>query len=160
MKRKELLPVWIRFFAWIFLLFAMTPLFFVVGLFIPGDYNLTVFGLNYSGRTTMHPAAFYISGILTLAATLAYAILWGKKWAITLGIVYSLISLATIAYVVWEALSQSSVYIPLEPILLIPFLVILIKKKKQWYAFDSDSIDENDTFETEVVNDETTLRRD
>lgn len=147
MKRKEILPKWIRFFAWIFLIFALVPLLFLVGLFVEGNYSLTVFGLNYEGTNTRHPAAFYIAGVLSMASAVSYGILWGKNWAITLGITYSYISLATIIYVVVASVSRGSIYIPLEPILMIPFLVILMKKKKEWGDFKHESPTEIDEIE-------------
>ncbi len=143
MKRKEILPKWIRFFSWIFLFFAFSPLLLIAGLFIPGNYSFDAFGLSYNGTYTLNPLAFYITGIQTLASIVSYGILWGKNWAITLGIGYSFIALATAIYVILSSFNSVTTYIPLEPVFLIPFLVILVKKKQQWSDFEDGAAKAN-----------------
>ncbi len=134
-KRKEILPTWIRFSAWIFLIFAITPLVFLLGLTGKMNVSMTVFGLEYSGYTSLHPVAIWITIILSMAATVSYGILWGKDWAVDSAIVYTILALATNCFAVVFRLTGNEIYIPLEPLFLIPFLVSLIRRRDRWKRY-------------------------
>lgn len=134
-KRKEILPTWISFFAWIFLIFAITPLVFLLGLTGKMSVSMTVFGLEYSGYTSLHPIAIWGTIVLSMAATVSYGILWGKDWAVDLAIVYAILALATNCFAVVYRLTGNEIYIPLEPLFLIPFLVSLIRRRDRWKRF-------------------------
>ena len=134
-KRKEILPKWIRFFAWIFLFFGIAPVIFLIGLTGKASINVTVFGLEYSGYSSLNPIVIWGTVIFSMAATVSYGILWGKSWAINLAIVYAILALSTNAFAVVFRLTKDELYIPLEPLVLIPFLVVLIRKKDEWKRF-------------------------
>lgn len=138
MKRKEILPKWIRFFSWIFLIFFIAPLVFLIGL-IGGTVDVTVFGLEYSGNTSLHPIPAWGLLLMTLAAFVAYGILWEKDWALKAGILYGWLALGTCAFAVVLRFLNDNIYIPLEPVLLIPFLVILMKRRSAWEAYHEDA---------------------
>lgn len=135
MKRRELLPEWARLFAWAGLLSPVFPMILLIGLVVESQFHLFAFGLSSQGPNICDPVAFYITGIATLAFAVSYGILWGKDWAIALGIAYSLIGIATEVYTVFVSFYNNSFYIPFSLILMIPFLVVLIKKRKEWAEF-------------------------
>ena len=144
MTRKEILPKWIRFFSWIYLLMFLAPVVFLFGLIGSSEVNFTIFGLSYEGTTSLHPIAFIITLIATLSATVAYGILWGRDWAPLLGIIYGVIGLITCGISLYLHLGIESFYIPLEPILLIPFIIILYQKKREWENYPNHDHAEQD----------------
>ncbi len=48
--RKQLLPKWIRFLSWIFLVLLASPVILIVGMFI-GDMRYSLFGISYYGSS-------------------------------------------------------------------------------------------------------------
>lgn len=139
MKRKEILPTWIRFFAWLHLLLFIAPLVFLVGLLDVGEMTFAFYGLEYKGPTPLHPIAVTVTLVASLSATVAYGILWGKDWAISLGIIYGWIALACCAAAVYLNYKVNFVHIPLEPLLLIPFIIVLRRRKMAWLNFDAEA---------------------
>ena len=134
MKRKEILPAWIRFFSWFFLLMAITPVFYVAGLVWGFTYNITAFGLIAKETNSYSPLATYLVAILTFSAVVAYGILWGKSWAIRLGMVYGIIALVTSFY---SIASPDGAYLDLSLLFLIPFVWVLWIKRIAWEQYTS-----------------------
>ena len=132
LKRKQILPAWIRFFSWFFLLMAITPAFYVAGLVWGFTYNITAFGLMAKETNSFSPLATYLAAILTLSAVMAYGILWGKNWAIRLGMVYGIIALVTSFYSIY---SPSGAFLDLSPLFLIPFVWVLWIKRIAWAQY-------------------------
>jgi len=121
MKRKEILPEWIRFFAWLFLLGFLALPIFLLGLLGTGEVSLGIFGLSYDGNSSLHPIAIWVTIIATLAGFVSYGILWGKNWAITLGVIYGWLGLATSVIALILNMKTNNFSIEIGSILLIPF---------------------------------------
>ncbi len=133
--RKKLLPLWIKIFAWIFLVLGVLAVVSVVlSLFIN---NLTL--AIYHIETT---DAFSLAGVAIIAVYLlkgftAYGLLWAKKWGVQLAIVDGVagIIICLLALFLPETFTgESDVSFPLELLLLIPYLVRMLKIKDQWIA--------------------------
>jgi len=120
----------------------IAPLIFLIGLSGIGEVSFTLFGLSYAGASSLHPIAMAVTSIATLSATVAYGILWGKDWAPQLGIIYGWIGLATCAFAFAWNLNNGTVRFSLEPALLIPFMITLSKKKKEWMDYDASNAKE------------------
>jgi hypothetical protein len=132
MKRKEILPSWIRFFAWLHLLSLFILPIFIIGLF--GTSNFTVCGLNYSG-SPLQLITIWIMLLSILAAFVAIGILWGKDWAISLAIPYAYLAILTCIVGIALHLGKDDFCVPFELILLIPFTSILRKNSGPWKDF-------------------------
>lgn len=100
-----------------------------------GNVSVSLFGLEYSGNTSLNPIPIWGLMLMTFAAFVAYGILWGKDWALNAGIVYSLLALGTCAFAIVFRFLSDNIEIPLEPILLIPFLVSLIRRRLAWREY-------------------------
>ena len=83
-ERKKLLPKWIRFFCWIFIIFWGHLLFFIVGLFV-GDMHYNLFGVSYYGPA-LRPLPIVMMLVLMIHGVAAYGLLWGKRRAVDIGI--------------------------------------------------------------------------
>ena len=139
MKRKEILPTWIRFFAWIFLFCAIIPLAYISSLVSGSNLETSAFGIEVIESQKEPALTLYLSSLLTLASIVAYGILWGKKWALDLGVIYGIIALATNIYAnvqgIIELYSGRGFNISLELLFLIPFIYTLYQKRNEWRAF-------------------------
>ena len=75
--RKGLLPKWVRFFAWIFLVMGSAmPTLLVSGIFYPNPMQFSLFGWEHSGSpydlySLLVVAYFAASGVA------AFGMLWG-----------------------------------------------------------------------------------
>lgn len=132
-KRKEILPRWIRFFAWLHLLsFTAIPV-FIIGLF--GEASLQAFGMGYSG-SSFQIKAIWLTILCTMAGLTAVGILWGKDWAIKLGLPYAILALITSLVGFFQSFEGGGFSIPIDPFLLIPLISVLNKKYDEWNGFN------------------------
>ena len=91
-ERKQLLPRWIRFFGWIFLVFLASPIVLIVGIFV-GEMEYGLYGISYYGPA-LHPLPIAIVMVMTFHGVAAYGLLWGKRWGVDVGIACGLIGAA------------------------------------------------------------------
>lgn len=137
MKRKEILPSWIRFFSWFFLFMSIAPVVYVTGLITGFTYNISAFGLSAEATNSYSILATYLAALLTLSAVVAYGILWGKHWALKLGLVYGIIATLTSFYAIFATFQHVGFRLPLDPLLLIPFIWVLWNKRIEWVQYSS-----------------------
>jgi hypothetical protein len=91
-NRKELLPLWIRFFSWIFLALLASPIIIAVGV-VMGYTELSIFGIHYYG-TVLRPLPIFMILIMTCHGIAAFGLLWSKRWGVNAGIACGLIGAA------------------------------------------------------------------
>jgi hypothetical protein len=133
--RRKLLPWWIKIFAWIFMVFGVVaPIGLMLGLF-GYSFQLLLYGLQ-----TNQP--FSLTGLLLLAIFLlkgisAYGLWTRKDWAITLGILDSILGIVICGYVafVYPFIDNTPGFtldFRFELLLLIPYLIKLTRIKQAW----------------------------
>lgn len=135
-KRRQLLPIWIKIFCWFFLLGGLVaPLLVVAGFFLNVQASLALYGMETSNPLSL--AGLVIAALFFLKGIVAYGLWWEKDWAIELGIVDSILGIAfcvllmTPLGVSLELLTTTPA-IRLELVALIPFLIKLQKLKPLW----------------------------
>lgn len=137
-RRRTLLPLWIKIFIWIFLVLGVViPIALIFGL-TGQSFQLAIYGLE-----TNNP--FSIIGTIVLLIfslkTIVAAALWTEKnWAIKLAITDALIGILICLYIMLIApfLAEGKGIIftlRLELIALIPYLIKLIKIKQPWNEY-------------------------
>ena len=134
-RRRKLLPWWIKFFIWVFMLMgAISPIVLIAGFFgLRGD--LAAFGLETSNPTSL-------VGIFLILTFVFFGIigfgLWTEKvWAIKLAKIGALYGIAVCVFmmIIYPFLMANTgihINIRLELILLIPYFYKLKKIQKQW----------------------------
>lgn len=97
--------------------------------------QLSFFGLEFEG-SEITPQAAWLAILMTFAGVVAYGILWGRNWAIDAGIAYCTASFGTLLYAgLYDVNEEGNLHLQLEPVLLIPFLVLLILRRSRWLAY-------------------------
>jgi hypothetical protein len=133
--RKKLLPLWIKIFAWIFLIFgAFAPLMVVLGI-LGYPAQLALYGLQTNepfsviGITII--LLFIIKGIT------AFGLLKEKPWAIKIGMADAVIGIAICTFFMLYTMinSEANFSLRVELIALIPYLLKLKKIKTEWENF-------------------------
>lgn len=133
LRRRDLLPIWIKIFVWIFLFFgAIVPIVVIFGIF-GMKLNLSLYGLD-----TIEPISLlgmFITLLFALKAVVAFGLWTEKKWAVNWAIIDAIIGIIVCVLVmgilpfVGTGLSFS---LRLELIALIPYLIKMIKINPEW----------------------------
>ena len=131
-SRKTLIPLWIKIFSWIFIVFGLvTPIVFILGIITHG-FELSLYGLEatspYSILGVLITILYIFKGIV------AYGILKHENWAINAGVVDAVagIVICVIVMVYPADAPETKNYFRLELAALIPYLIKFLKIKDQW----------------------------
>jgi hypothetical protein len=127
--RRLLLPVWIRFFSWLFMLCWLVPAVVLAFAFVaPEGVTVGVFGLSHTGHP-LAPPALAIEAILLFMGITAYGLLWGRAWGLHVGLIAGVLGLVlSVSMMVASGFAT----IRLEPLLQVPFIVTLLRLRKAW----------------------------
>lgn len=124
------LPVWIRFFCWIFLVLgAIVPVLIATGLLLrwPALPSLD-FGSLEGQR------ALFGSGLILFNAVAAYGLLWRQRWGLSFGLLAGAAGLIVSLVEWWFAPARQGCNLALNlniPIQ-VAFLVSLWRRRKVW----------------------------
>lgn len=142
-RRRALLPWWIKTFAWIFLAFgALAPVGLIFGAF-GVQFDLALYGLKtnqpFSSLGLCIMAMFILKGIA------AFALWTEKNQAIIIGQIDAVVGIAVCVFVmvVYPFIDDQAgfrFFFRLELLLLIPFLVKLGKIKDEWNTATTGTI--------------------
>ncbi len=142
-RRRNLLPWWIKLFTWIFLLFgAIAPFGLIFGLL---DFN---FQLGLYGIETFEPISYtglLLIGVFLFKGIIAFGLWTERDWAILLGQIDAIIGIVICFFVMFVLHFIDDRYgfimpLRLELILLIPFLIRLRKVKDEWLKISTPNI--------------------
>lgn len=134
LRRRDLLPTWIKVFVWIFIVFgAVVPVALIMGL-LGMTVNLALYGLE-----TLTP--FSLIGMLVIAlfglkGIVAFGLWTEKEWAVNLAIIDAIIGiLICICVMVFPIIDNSggfNISFRIELLLLFPYLIKMRKIKSEW----------------------------
>ena len=89
--RKKLLPLWIKIFTWIFLIFgAFVPIIFILGII---DYSAQLSLYGFETNKPFSLIGIIITLLFIIKRITAFGLLKEKYWAIKLGIVDAIIGI-------------------------------------------------------------------
>ena len=132
-RRRDLLPLWIKIFTWIFLLFGILGIIIpILGLFID-KLDLSLYGL--ATTQVYSPLGILIVLMFIFKGLIAYGLWFEKNWAPKLAIVDAIIGIGICIYMMLinPFISGTRNFtIRLELIPLIPFLLKMRKIQKTW----------------------------
>jgi hypothetical protein len=133
-KRKSLLPWWIKIFMWIFLIFGILGLFgLIFGLF-GYKFQLSLYGLNTNDPFSL--AGISIILLFLFKGIISYCLLTENDWAIKLGITDAITGIVICVLVMINPMlnpgSNNGLSFRLKLLFLIPYLNKMIKIRKPW----------------------------
>lgn len=129
--RKKLLPVWIKIFAWLFLIVGLLmPIILVLGI-IMHSFTAALYGIE--SNTIYSSAGVFVVALFIFKAITAFGLLKQKDWAIKLGITDAIMGIIICCGVmIYEITQQNQFSFRLELIALIPYLIKLKNIKYSW----------------------------
>lgn len=133
-RRKDLLPWWVKVFAWIFLIIgAIGPPALVFGL-LGFSFEISLYGIETNEPSSIIGIALLL--MFTLKGITAYGLLKEKSWAVTLGIMDAITGIIFCCFaMIYPFINPQPVTnftIRLELALLIPYLIKMIRIRSDW----------------------------
>tara|TARA_X000000368_G_C22607672_1_gene526560 strand:- start:36 stop:482 length:447 start_codon:yes stop_codon:yes gene_type:complete len=126
-RRRDLLPVWIKVFIWIFLIFgAIVPVAIILGI-IGINFNISLYGLE-----TMKPISLigmFIIFLFGLKGVIAFGLWTEKNWSVNLAIIDAIIGIIVCVFIISISFIENRTNISLR-LELIPLILYLIKMRK------------------------------
>jgi len=135
-RRRSLIPIWIKIFIWIFLVMgALTISVIILGI---AGFNFELDLYGYGANEVLSPTGILLSLLFLYKGFVSYSLWFEKDWAITVGLIDAIIGII-ICVMSMIGISLTSVYrtsftFRLEIIFLIPYLIKLSSIKGKWLA--------------------------
>jgi hypothetical protein len=133
-RRRSFLPVWIKIFIWLFMIFGtLCPVVFIAGL-SGFHFSATLYGLSATDANSL-------TGILITAFFLFKGIVAGLLWteadlavslAIVDGIAGIVVCLAVMFNFPFAVRDNSSIVFRAELLFLVPYVVKMVNIRKKW----------------------------
>lgn len=133
-RRRDLLPIWIKIFTWIFIGFGiLAPVCLVLGLF---GINLSLSLYGFESNEPLSLTGLTIILLFGIKGITAFGLWTEKQWAVSLAIADALLGIAIC--VVMLALpffdSEEGFALPfrLELFVLVPYLYVMNRIRAEW----------------------------
>lgn len=91
-RRRNLLPIWIKIFTWLFLIGGAVAIGILICGFFLTNINLEIYGIQASHPYTL--TGFLISILLIYKGTVAYGLWFEQKWAPQAAIIDGIMGIA------------------------------------------------------------------
>lgn len=134
-RRRKLLPWWIRFFSWVFMILSgLGVLSLVLGV-VGVNTDLSIYGFETNRPLSL--LGLMIIAIMFFKGWVGFSLFYEKDIAVklgkidaTLGVIICIISMTVLPF----QLEGNFLNIRLEILFLIPFLIKLFRIEKEWDA--------------------------
>jgi hypothetical protein len=131
-KRRKLLPLWIKIFTWIFIAFgALGVLGLIAGLF-SAKFEASLYGMETN--EPLSAIGLFICSLFIFKGIVAIGLWTEQEWAVDLGIADAVIGIGVCLMMMILPLVNPDFHFAfrLELVLLIPFLIKLLNIRGGW----------------------------
>lgn len=150
-RRRDLLPFWMNFFIWAFLLLAACSavifiVYFVTGIFF-GYKGASIYGMETPEIAS--PLGIFITLLLLFKVFIAFSLRTEKKWAVDLAILDAVLGIIICIYMmfieplVYRDGRHYEFNIRFELVFLIPYLIKCLKINRTWKNMKDYVLDPN-----------------
>ena len=133
-RRRSLLPWWMRVFTWLFLLGGPVALLGIVLGLLGMQFQMAIYGLQSTDPLSL--TGLFIVAIFLIKGITAFGLWWEKEWAITAGQVDALSGIAVCTVIMILPFIGNhpgfKMTFKVELLLLVPYLAKLSKIKEKW----------------------------
>jgi hypothetical protein len=127
--RRELLPLWIKLFSWMFLaLGGIGLIWLVLGWAIEKETEFAAFGLEASGLP-YDAVPFLVTLLLVAHGAAAYGLLSARSWGVIAGLI---VASAGVSVCLVTMAQQGGMPFRGELILEVPFVWKLLRIRREW----------------------------
>ncbi|MBI1288972.1 MAG: hypothetical protein GC178_15500 [Flavobacteriales bacterium] len=133
-RRRDLLPVWIKFFIWVFMVFGvLSPFGLILGA-MGTSFSLSLYGIETPQPISV--LGFLLTSLFALKGVVGFGLWTERDWAVQLAIIDAVIGIAICAVVtvVLPFLNSHGFEFNfrLELFFLIPYFLKMKKIQKEW----------------------------
>lgn len=134
-RRRDLLPVWIKVFTWLFLIMSLViPVALAFGI-LKLPFNLELYGLVSTDPFSL--IGLVILGLIAFKGVIAYGLLGSKPWAVRFAKADAMFGIGFCAAMMIVSLIKYSQGVMgfsfrLELLILIPYLLVMMKIEEDW----------------------------
>ena len=142
LKRNHILPIWIRVFTWFFALLAlMVPVALVYGM-LGLPFKLELYGVATHAPFSLTGIAILL--LIAMKGVVAFGFILNRVWSVALGRVDAFIGigfcLAMMIMPLFELFyGRITFELRLELLVLIPYLLVMKRIKKDWESIEVSS---------------------
>ncbi|WP_157760620.1 hypothetical protein [Chitinophaga caeni] len=129
-NKRKLLPIWIKIFCWFFLLGGLCEVIIFLGILLGVTPVLAFYGLE--SQEAFSPTSLLLQSILIIKAIVAFGLLKYKKWAVDLAVLDAIIGIVICLTVSIYRTIQVKFTLEFELLFLVPYLVVMVKRRKNW----------------------------
>lgn len=132
-KKRSLLPWWIKGFIWLFMLIASLIPIGIIAEWMGFSFQVSLYGLQ--SHTLFSPVGLLVSALFLFKGAVSFGLWTEKKWAIAAGIFDAIIGLMIcVALILGLPVMQTGTgfQVRLEILFLIPYLLRLVKIRPAW----------------------------
>lgn len=135
-RRRDLIPVWMKPFIFLFLLFGITGVYGIWQNFMGNESESSIYGLE--SFTVFSVLGVFLKCIMFFKAITAYGLWMEKDWAIKFGLIDAIsgiiicIGVMVVLPFIELVENVNRLNFRFEILLLIPYLVELIRMRKAW----------------------------
>jgi len=131
-QRRKLLPIWIRIFIWIFIVFGALGLLGFISALFSARFEASFYGLQTNDPSSA--VGLFICFLFVFKGIVAAGLWTEKDWAVDLGIADAILGIAVCLTVMILPFTGSdfAFSLRLELLLLIPYLIKLLNIRNRW----------------------------
>jgi hypothetical protein len=130
--RKQLVPKWIKFFGWIFIILGVVaPLSYLASFSDGANSNFSLLGLEARGGE-MTPMTLFTIALFISFGLSAYGLLFGRDWGMSACLATGYVGLVITVLVTIAGFASGMLTVRLEPLIQVPYLIKLHKIKPDW----------------------------
>lgn len=139
LKRRDLLPTWIKVFVWIFLLFSvLMPIALVLGI-MGFNFSLALYGLETTAPLSL--VGLLIMVLFGIKGATAFGLWTEKEWGVRLAVIDAIIGIVLCGFLSFiypfiDGIQESGFSFKLELLILIPYLVKMLDIREEWSGGD------------------------
>lgn len=131
-RRKVLLPWWMKAFMWIFLVFGVGAVFSIIAGILGYSFTIALYGISTSDPFSL--AGLCLSVIYIQKAVTAWGMLLEKSWAMQSALIDAILGILVCCLVMGFELLNGGFSLRLELIILVFYLIKVDKIRRPWAA--------------------------
>ncbi|SKB62148.1 hypothetical protein [Chryseobacterium balustinum] len=130
-RRRNLLPIWIKVFIWLFFAFGFIGILILAFGFFMGKFNLSLYGLETDKVYSL--MGFFLTALFILKGIVSYGLWFEQDWGIKIAKIDAIIGLVVCGVSMFILpFFTKNFELRLEVAVLIPYLIKLQKIEKNW----------------------------
>ncbi len=131
-RRKKLIPLWIKIFTWIFLVFGVLIPFRLLFGILGSNFEMSLYGLETSEPFSVTGITVFV--LFLLKGIVSFGLLKEKDWAINLALVDAITGIVVCIFLmIYPSIEGNGGFnFRLELIFLVPYLLKMREIKPAW----------------------------